>query len=135
VAPAYLFILAVLVMSFVASRDERVLATSACAVIVLGARIGLVATGYVYDPAWVRALDALAGVSFLLLGLSLRGHLGSGTQGDNGIAALASLLALPVAAVAVAQLLAPVAPQTSGTATCPGAPVAGSNMQARTNAT
>src|ERR671913_440466 len=124
-AAAYLGILLVLVAAYAPSRTGRAIVAGVGALVVLAARIWLVGSGYVYDPAWVRALDVLVGVSFLIVALSVRHHLGPGPQAsDGGIAVLASLLALPVAAVATAQLLAPVAPQASGTTTCSGAPVA-----------
>jgi len=65
--------------------------------------------------------------------VSARSRLGGNeATGEQRVALVAAVLALPVASVAIAQLLGPSAPQISGVSACSGVPVAGSRLQART---
>jgi hypothetical protein len=108
---------------------------AACAGAVFGIRLPLVRLGYIYSPGSVRLLDLLVAAAFLLVAVGARRRLGSPTAtAEQRLALVAGILALPVASVALVQVLGPAASQQSGGLACSGSPVAGSALEARTGA-
>lgn len=103
------------------------------ALLVLAARTLLVRYGYEHGAGRVRLLDVLTAAAFLCVVIGARHRLGSEeARGEERIALVAGVLALPVASVAIAQLLGPSSPQVTEAAACRGAAVGGSSLQART---
>lgn len=103
-----------------------------CGVAAVAVRLTLVGLGYVSGTTRVRLLDLTVASIFLIAAVAARRYLGSTATAEQRVSILAGALALPVAAFALLQLVVPTTPPQAGGAACAGAPVAGSDYQAKT---
>lgn len=98
----------------------------------VGLRIVLVENGFVYGSGPIRVLDLAVASVVLLFAASLRHFFASSTSGEQGVALVAGVLALPVAAYALLQLVFPAGTAPAGGPPCDGTPIAGSEFLAQT---
>lgn len=121
-----------LLVALIAALAGRATISALAVAVAVTTRVLLVLRGYLFEPGQVRLLDLALAATILVIVAVVAYHLLSDVNAEQRTAWVAAVLALPVAAYALLQLVVPAAPAQAGAPACGGAPLAGSDFQAKT---